>query len=70
MHRYVCSHLNLHKNIRIYVYISCDVNHLLHRSNFHNWNKGRNRGGKSQTIQLPYASQCPCLEREKSIQSV
>lgn len=57
------------KNAYIYKYPSIydngqiheDENHLLHMSNSHNWNMGHNPKGMSQTIQLPYANQCPYL---------
>lgn len=43
-----------------------DENHLLHMSNFHNWNMDHNPKGMSQTIQLPNASQYPYLEQERN----
>lgn len=46
-----------------------DENHLLHMSNFHNWNMDHNPKGMSQTIQLPNASQYPYLEQERNILS-
>lgn len=47
-----------------------DEVHLLRMSSYHNWNMGHNPIGTSQTIQLPYASQCPYLEPERNILSV
>jgi hypothetical protein len=67
-----------HENAQIHILLRCindngkiheDVNHLLHMSNFHNWNTGHNPKGMSQTIQLPYASQYPYLEQERNILS-
>lgn len=46
-----------------------DENHLLHMSNFHNWNMDHNPKGMFQTIQLPNASQYPYLEQERNILS-
>lgn len=50
-------------------YFGRKLSYQPHMSNFHNWSKGHNREGMSQTIQLPYASQYPYLEQGRNILS-